>query len=52
MVDTRGRLIYSKTTTEKLLSAELDNLRSGTYFVRAKDELDTILITRLVTVID
>ena len=52
MVDIRGRLIYKKTTTDKILAVELEELTTGTYFIRARDEQDNVLTTRLVTVID
>lgn len=52
MVDIRGRLIYSKSTSEKILAVEIEDLASGTYFIKARDEKDNILTTRLVTVIE
>ena len=52
LVDTRGRLIYKELTTNKVLKVKLNDLETGTYYVRAIDEDDNTLITRLVTVND
>jgi hypothetical protein len=52
LVDTRGRLVYSETTIDKLVEVKLERLLTGTYFVNAKDEQGNILTTRLVTVND
>ncbi|MDX2361589.1 MAG: HYR domain-containing protein [Crocinitomicaceae bacterium] len=52
MVDSRGRLIYSEITSEEVLEVDLEHLEDGTYFIVARDEQDTVLTTRLVTVND
>jgi hypothetical protein len=52
LVDTRGRLVYSEITIDKLVEVKLERLLTGTYFVNAKDEQGNILTTRLVTVND
>jgi hypothetical protein len=50
MVDSRGRLIYSTVTSEEIVSVKIEGLLLGTYFIRAKDEKDNVLTTRLVKV--
>ena len=50
MVDARGRLVYSHSTIEEMVEVQIENLQMGTYFIRARDENENILTTRLVKV--
>jgi hypothetical protein len=52
LVDSRGRLIHSEMTSDKLVAFELEELQHGTYFIQARDEQNNVLTRRLVTVND
>jgi len=52
MIDTRGRLVYSTVTMDKLLPVHIEQLQHGTYFIEARDEEDNVLTRRLVTIND